>query len=136
MWVECPLCDFLVFFVVVVVALIVVGNHLWGKDGQVVIPLGNIIYLPLGLAGVGGVSFARIFRLFCRLCRRVHSRLEAYFGKGRVGQKPSGKYYIPCQRDYQVLVEFPWRRLYMLTLWDEKRMCGIDWPTFSSTVPE
>ena len=50
---EFPLCNFIIFFVVVVVALIVVGNCLSGRDGLVVIPLGNIICFPEVGAGVG-----------------------------------------------------------------------------------
>ena len=56
--------DFFVLFVIVVVAVIVVGNHLLGMDWLVVIPLGTIIYLQAGGAGVGGVSFVRLLLLF------------------------------------------------------------------------
>ena len=55
---EFPLCDFLFLFVVIVVALIVVGNCLSGRYWYVVIPLGDIICLPAGGVGVGGVYFA------------------------------------------------------------------------------
>ena len=41
------------------VALIVVANHLSGRDWYVVIPLSTIICLPAGGAGVGGVYVAK-----------------------------------------------------------------------------
>ena len=41
-----------------------------------------------------GVSLARIYRLFRLRCCRVHSCLEAPFGKGWVGRNPYGHYHI------------------------------------------
>ena len=58
MWLECPLCNFHLSFVNIVVALMVTGNCLSGRDWYVVIPLGTIICLPEGEAGMGGVYFA------------------------------------------------------------------------------
>ena len=48
---------FLLLFVVVV-TLIVVGDHLLVRDWYVVISLGTIISVPAGGAGVGGVHFS------------------------------------------------------------------------------
>ena len=54
---DVPFLNFAVLFVIVVVAVIVVGNHLFGIDWSVAIPLGTIICLPGRGAGVVGVSF-------------------------------------------------------------------------------
>ena len=48
---------------------------------------------------MGGVSFARLSRLFCGRRLRVHSRLEAHFWKGWVGRKPYEQYHLPCRRE-------------------------------------
>ena len=45
---ECPLCDFHLLFFVIVIALIVVVNRLYGRYWYVVIPLGTIICLLSG----------------------------------------------------------------------------------------
>ena len=55
---ECPLGDSLLSFIVVVSALIVIGNRLSGMYEYVIIPLGTIICLLEVGSGVGGVSFA------------------------------------------------------------------------------
>ena len=52
---DVPFLDFVVLFVIVVVAVIVVGSQIWGMDWSVVIPLGTIICLLARGAGVGGV---------------------------------------------------------------------------------
>ena len=61
---DVPFLDFFVLFFVVVVAVIVVKNHLLGMDWSVVIPLDTIICLPTRGAGVGRVSFLRLHLLF------------------------------------------------------------------------
>ena len=45
--------DFLVFFVVVVVAFIVVWKRIFGRDGQVVSPMRYKIFLAGGSSGCG-----------------------------------------------------------------------------------
>ena len=50
-----PLLEIIVLFVVIVVAAIVVGDHILGMDWSVVIPLGTIICLKSIGEGVGGV---------------------------------------------------------------------------------
>ena len=78
---ESNLREFIVFFFVVDVVLVVFGNRLLVRDGLVVNPLCTIICVPMGGAGMGGVSFARLSRLY-RLCRHnVHSSLEVHFWK-------------------------------------------------------
>ena len=69
MWVECPLCNFHLLFLVMITALIVVVNRLSGLDCYVVIPLGIIICLPAGGASVGEVYFTechfmRVYPIF------------------------------------------------------------------------
>ena len=54
-----PSLDFVILFVVVV-AVIVVANHLLGMDWSVLIHMGTIICLLTRGAGVGGVSFVRL----------------------------------------------------------------------------
>ena len=54
---ECPLCNFLVLFVIIVFAFIVIGNRLSGRDWYVVIPMNTIICIPSGGAGVDVVYF-------------------------------------------------------------------------------
>ena len=54
---DIPFLDFFVLFVIIVVAVIVVRNHLLGMDWSVVIPMDTIISLPERRVGVGGVSF-------------------------------------------------------------------------------
>ena len=92
---ECPLRDFILFFVFVDVALEVFGNRLSVRDGWVVNPLGTIICVSAGGAGVGGLSFARLSCLFRRRRHSVHSRLEAHFWKILVCHKPYETYHLP-----------------------------------------
>ena len=92
---DSPFFDFVVLFIVVVVANIVVRNHLLGMDWSVVTPLGTITYLPERWVGVGGVSFVRLSSLICCHLRHVHSCGELPIWKGLVCRNPSGHHYLP-----------------------------------------
>ena len=100
-----PFLDFVVLFVVVIVAFIVFGNHLLVMDWSVVIPLGTTICLPYRGAGVVGVSFVRILPLTIFYLRRAHSHGELHIWKGLICRNLSGYHYLPLRREEQVLVE-------------------------------
>ena len=70
---DVPSLDFFVFFVVVVVAFIVVGDLLSGRDGCVVIPMGTIIYLAGGSSGCVWSVLGANFCLFRHHRLRGHS---------------------------------------------------------------
>ena len=95
---DVPFLDFVVLFIVVFVAVIVVGNHLLGMDWSVVIPLGTIICLPERGAGVGGVPFVRLSPRILRHRRCTHIRGESPIWKGLVCRNPSGHHCLPFQR--------------------------------------
>ena len=90
---DVPFLELFVFFVVVVVAVTVVGNHLRGIDWWVIIALGTTICLPARVAGVGGVSFVQISTLICCYCRRAHIRGGLPIWKVLVCRNPSGHHY-------------------------------------------
>ena len=80
---ECPLCEYLLLSVVIVVAFIVGGNCLSGRDWYVVISLGTIICLSEGGAG-DRVSFVRLYRLFSVVVVAlivVENRLSGKYGR-------------------------------------------------------
>ena len=100
---ECPLCYFHLLFVAIVVTFIVVVNHPSGRDWYVITPLGTIICLQVGGAGVGGMYFAEChlcdFTLFFVVfCCRAHSCWESPLGKGWIGLNPSGHYHLHPDR--------------------------------------
>ena len=76
---ECPLCDFTLFFVLIVVAVIVIRIGHSGKDEWVKIPMVIIICFPEGGAGVGWDFFAQLSCIICRCHSRIYSRQEAFF---------------------------------------------------------
>ena len=67
---DASLLDFFAVFVVVVVTVIVFGNHLLGMDWLVVIPLGTIICLQARELGVDGVCRDPQGRKYWMRCRR------------------------------------------------------------------
>ena len=87
---ECLLCDFHLLLVAIAVALIVVANCLSGRDWYFVIPLGTIICLLAGEAGVCGVYFSecplREFTLFLSLLlsRSQLSGISSWKSMGRL----------------------------------------------------
>ena len=70
---DAPFLGIVELFVVVVVAVIVLRNHLLGMDWSVVMPMAIKICLLARGASVGGVFFVQLSLLILRDCHRSHS---------------------------------------------------------------
>ena len=97
---ECLLCDFHLLFVVIVVALIIVGNlPIWkGSVGRN--PSWHNYLSPGERSGRGWsvicrVYFVKLYHIFrCLHSSHAHSYQELSFRKGWVGCNPYGHYYL------------------------------------------